>query len=439
MADYHYKVLRIAAQNIKRVEEVEISPAGDVITIGGANAAGKSSTLDAMWYAFGGRRVIPDEVIRHGEVRAEVRVVLGGTATGGSADRVYIIERTWHRDDELEEIRSAIRVKVDIGDGNTAAVDSPQTWLDEIAGQLGIWDPHKFIRTLGPAQVAVLVDKFCDADTVAALDAELDQMQHDRRRLRQEIGGRRQTLADLETALGGAAAECPPDPLPELEAARAKRDEWAALQRRLEADARELITAENEITERAAALETATTRRDNIIRRIEDNRPAAEAEPPAVTAGAYSAAVAASTARSAWQENAARRSALADVLAIDVDDFELLDADVARLRGERAECLHVISDLVPGLVVAGEGKETALRYHDTALADCSSAEQIRIGVALAMAADPPLRIIRISDGSLMDPASLQTITELAAANDFQVWIEIVGNDADIIIEDGRRV
>ena len=439
MADYHYKVIRIAAQNIKRVEEVEISPAGDVITIGGANAAGKSSTLDALWYAFGGRRVIPDEVIRHGEVRAEVRVVLGGTATGGSGDRVYIIERTWHRDDEAEAIRSAIRVKVDIGDGNTAAVDSPQTWLDEIAGQLGIWDPHKFIRTLGPAQVAVLVSKFCDADTVAALDAELDQMQLDRRRLRQEIGGRRQTLADLETALGGEAAECPPDPLPELEAARAKRDEWDALQRRLEADARELITAENEITERAAALETATTRRDNIIRRIEDNRPAAEAEPPAVTADAYSAAVAASTARSAWQENAARRSSLADALAIDVDDFELLDADVARLRGERAECLHVISDLVPGLVVAGEGKETALRYNDTALADCSSAEQIRIGVALAMAADPALRVIRISDGSLMDPASLQTITELAAANDFQVWIEIVGADADIIIEDGRRV
>ncbi len=130
MAEYHYKIIRIAAQNIKRVEEVEISPAGDVITIGGANAAGKSSTLDALWYAFGGRRVIPDEVIRHGEVRAEVRVVLGGTATGGSGDRVYIIERTWHRDDEAEAIRSSIRVKVALGDGNTAAVDSPQTWLD---------------------------------------------------------------------------------------------------------------------------------------------------------------------------------------------------------------------------------------------------------------------------------------------------------------------
>ena len=98
-----------------------------------------------------------------------------------------------------------------------------------------------------------------------------------------------------------------------------------------------------------------------------------------------------------------------------------------------------LDGLDTGLVVAGEGKETALRYNDTALADCSSAEQIRIGVALAMAADPALRVIRISDGSLMDPASLQTITELAAANDFQVWIEIVGDDADIIIEEGRRV
>lgn len=441
MADYRYRVIRIAAENVKRLEAVEISPAGAVTKIGGANAAGKSSTLDALWYAFGGRRVIPAEVIRRGEVRAEVRVILGGIdTTGTSADRVYIIERTWHRDNEIgEDIRSQIRVKVDIGDGQTAAVSSPQRFLDDIAGQLGIWDPHDFIRTLGPAQVALLVSKFCDADTVAALDVELEQMQHDRRRIRQEIGGSRQTLADIEAALGGEAAECPPDPLPELETARERRDNWDALQRRLEADARELVAAENDITERAAALETATARRDNIRRRLAENRPDPDTEPPAVTAAAYQSALAASTTRAAWLENHQRRSELAETLASDVESFELLDADIARLRGERAECLHVISDLVPGLIVAGEGKDTGLRYHDTALADCSSAEQIRIGVALAMASDPPLRIIRISDGSLMDPASMAQINELAVDNDFQIWIEVVGNDADIIIEEGRKL
>ena len=43
MAKMHYKVIRFSAQNIKRVEQVEISPTGDLITVGGANAAGKSS------------------------------------------------------------------------------------------------------------------------------------------------------------------------------------------------------------------------------------------------------------------------------------------------------------------------------------------------------------------------------------------------------------
>ena len=436
MAEYHYKVLRLSAQNVKRVEEVEITPAGDVTTIGGANAAGKSSTLDALWYAFGGRRVIPDEVIRHGEVRAEVRVTLGGKTATPADDRVYIIERTWHRADEEDEIRSQIRVRVDIGGGQYAAVSSPQTWLDDIAGQLGIWNPHEFIRTLGGAQVAMLVNKFCDADAVAAIDAELDQMEIDRRRLRQEISGRRQTLTDLDAALGGKDAECPPDPLPALETARELREKWNGLQRRLEADNRELVSAENEITDRADALQKATARRDNIRRRMDENREPASAEPPAVDAGIYEAALEAAALRKSWMDNAARRSALGDQLAMDCDDFELLDSDVARLRGERAEHLHTISDLVPGLVVAGEGAETALRYRDSALADCSSAEQIRVGVALAMAADPPLRIIRISDGSLMDPDSLKIVSELAAANDFQVWIEVVG-DADIIIEGGR--
>ena len=158
--------------------------------------------------------------------------------------------------------------------------------------------------------------------------------------------------------------------------------------------------------------------------------------PDAVLVGAEGAAVAAAAARSAWIDNQNRRREIADELAMNVDDFELLDQDIARLRANRAEHLHAISSLVPGLIVAGEGRETSLRYNGAALADCSSAEQIRVGVSLAMAADPALRVIRITDGSLMDSESLKIVAELAESNNFQVWVEVVG-DADIIINEGR--
>ena len=68
----------------------------------------------------------------------------------------------------------------------------------------------------------------------------------------------------------------------------------------------------------------------------------------------------------------------------------------------------------------------------------AAAEQLRVSVALAMAANPTLRVLRILDGSLLDSDSLEIIATLAAENDYQVWIEIVDESGAVgfVIEDG---
>jgi hypothetical protein len=73
------------------------------------------------------------------------------------------------------------------------------------------------------------------------------------------------------------------------------------------------------------------------------------------------------------------------------------------------------------------------------LGQASAAEQLRVSVALAMAANPKLRVLRILDGSLLDTESLAIIGELAKENDFQAWIEVVDESGKvgIVIEDGR--
>jgi hypothetical protein len=53
-----------------------------------------------------------------------------------------------------------------------------------------------------------------------------------------------------------------------------------------------------------------------------------------------------------------------------------------------------------------------------------------------MALNPTLRIIRISDGSLLDDKSMSIIREMAKAKDYQIWIEVVGDRVGIQIEDG---
>jgi len=69
----------------------------------------------------------------------------------------------------------------------------------------------------------------------------------------------------------------------------------------------------------------------------------------------------------------------------------------------------------------------------------SAAEQLRASTAIAMALNPKLRVILIRDGSLLDADSMKLLAQLAADNEYQVFIERVAGDkpAGIVIEDGR--
>ena len=69
----------------------------------------------------------------------------------------------------------------------------------------------------------------------------------------------------------------------------------------------------------------------------------------------------------------------------------------------------------------------------------SSAEQLRASVAIAMASNPKLRVIRIKDGSLLDDNGLEIIKSIAKDRDFQVWMECVDSTGKvgIYMEDGE--
>ena len=83
--------------------------------------------------------------------------------------------------------------------------------------------------------------------------------------------------------------------------------------------------------------------------------------------------------------------------------------------------------------------ESGVTYQGVPFSQASSAEQIRISLAMAMALNPRLRVIRILDGSLLDEDSMTAIRDQVAERDFQVWIERVADPAEsaVVIEDGQ--
>lgn len=68
----------------------------------------------------------------------------------------------------------------------------------------------------------------------------------------------------------------------------------------------------------------------------------------------------------------------------------------------------------------------------------STAEQLRVSAAIAMALSPALRVLIVREGSLLDSTSLAMLAEMAAEKDFVVLCETVDESGQvgIYIEDG---
>lgn len=81
------RIVKLQAENVKRLKCVEITPDGSTVVISGRNAQGKTSVLDSIWLALGGGAAARTTVrpIRDGEKRASVTLDL----------EEIIVTRTW--------------------------------------------------------------------------------------------------------------------------------------------------------------------------------------------------------------------------------------------------------------------------------------------------------------------------------------------------------
>ena len=92
--------------------------------------------------------------------------------------------------------------------------------------------------------------------------------------------------------------------------------------------------------------------------------------------------------------------------------------------------------------VRGLGIEDGVvTYNNIPFEGCSSAEQLRVSIAIAMATNPTLKILRIKDGSLLDSEGMKIVQGMATKHGFQIWIECVDESGEIgiVLEDGAVV
>jgi len=109
-----------------------------------------------------------------------------------------------------------------------------------------------------------------------------------------------------------------------------------------------------------------------------------------------------------------------------------LTRKIAEIDRRKDEALQSAVMPAPGLTIT----EAGIDLNGHPFTQASQAERLRVALAIAAAADPTVRVAVIRDASLFDDDSLAAIAEWATANDYQVFLEVVGDAGGVVIEDG---
>ena len=400
------KIIELRAENVMRLKAVEITPDGTVQVIGGRNAQGKSAVLNAIWLALGGGKASKDisRPIRDGEEKASVRLDLGD----------LVVTRSW--------TRKGTSLKVENPEG--ASFKSPQGMLDALVGQLS-FDPLAFTRLSPKDQREALLD-------LVDLDVNLDDLDADAQRIyaeRTEVGRQEKAIGEIPTI---------DDDLPKNEESVSQ---WVERLREAHDMEAYLTKTHAQFEEAQHDIEESRAEIERLQSLIETRRKEAEylanaidaVEPPNTEIIRQKIGMVEETNAKIRANNAAK-ARLREKVELR-EQYNALTDRLTELDEQKANALADATFPVEGLSF----DESGVLFQGVPLSQASSAEQIRVSLAMGMALNPKLRVLMIKDGSLLDEDSMAAIREQVAEQGFQLWLEIVNPDdpTAVIIEDGQ--
>ncbi len=366
-----------------------------------------TSVLDSIWLALGGAPAgkATTKPIRDGQKKAQVTLDLGDIT----------VTRTWDS--------KGSKLSVVAADG--AKYSSPQGLLDSLVGRLS-FDPLAFAQQDDKTQRRTLQD-------LVDLPFDPDVLDDQRQGLFEQRTAVNRDLKQLEAQLAAIPRPATDVPAEEVGAGelvariRAVHDDRAACLRTREAFAAASAAVEAAKEQLRQAL---TAQRDlsNEVAHLPDELPDVSVlEAQLADLDQVNAAVREARAHRELTERVEQARASSEALTGQISDLDEM----------RAKALAEATMPLPGLAF----DDTGVTYQGQPLKQASGAEQLRVSLAMAMALNPRIRVIRITDASLLDSKSMAIVREMCDAADFQCWLEVVDETGQlgVVIEDGSVV
>lgn len=412
--------MKLSSENVKRLQAVEISPSGNVVVIAGKNGQGKSSVLDSIEWALGGQPSAKMPV-RRGEDKAHIVVDLGE----------LIVKRTF---------TAAGGSSLVVTNADGAKQLSPQTILDKMVGKL-TFDPLAFSRQK-PTEQAETLRKLVGLDFTEH-DKQHQKLYDERTAVNRDAKALQNRLAAMPKHEGVPEKEVSAaDVLAEQQEAAKKNSTNERLRQAVKTGDGSISIQESRIAETkdeiAKLTETLVGQQTN-LKRLQEATELARKEADGLQDIDLSPfrekASKVEADNRKVRENAARADAAAKFKAKDKEADDLTKK-IEAMDSERKKKTTAAKYPIEGLMFDTAGGVT---IGGIPFDQASTAEQLKVSVAIGIALNPTLKVLLIRHGNDLDEDSLKLIVAMAAEHDVQIWIEIVNPDdpTAVIIEDGR--
>lgn len=459
------KVTELSVENFKRITSVAVRLKPHVTEISGPNGAGKTSYIDALWVLLKGKKVAPAEPIRKGAERCRIRGRIGE----------YMVTRIFKRT-RTDELTTELRIERD-----NESMPPTEAFMRSLIGD-HMLDPGDFIalNTDGKFDVFRSFVPGVDFKAIANQNRQDYERRTDVNRLAREARAAAHMISvpeDTPTAQVDRAAlvqqlqeagdanalterrrsnrEKVVDQIAQLKATHAsanQRFEAYSTERHATCKARvdeliaemERLQVAIETTERTAREEMLERSRVVAVEAVNALDQAEELQSKLDAAGQLPEAV---DTQVLVQKIADAERANENVVKLQTREKHVKTAD--RYEDESAEItsrMDAREKAKQDAIAAAQLPVAGITFGDgevfldgVPFDQASTAQKFRVGVAIAVAKNPTLRLVWVRDASLLDDHSYELIGKLAAEFDCQILLETVraiGKDA-IVLEDGH--
>ena len=420
------KILRLKAENFKRLSVVEIKPEGQIVKISGPNKSGKSSVLDSIVAVLGGKSAVPSKPIRTGSAKSTVTLDLGGDKIQTTVTKVF-------RDGHPDEL-----IIVPMRQGFTA-----QKFLDSLVGSIS-FDPLHFAG-LKPKeqfdilrQIVPLKGKDGKALDPAQVDFQNGEDYKQRALLNRQVKDLESKRDAIDVPQGTPDKEVD---VSKLAAEISKASEMNASievskQRRADSITRtekNIALATKKQEELKAALKQAEAdekRFRDELKKLQSEKDTAPVDTSALQKQIDSAQ---ETNRNVAGKK--RKKEFSDESLKFTFQADDLTAAMEARTAAKMEALAKAKFPVPGLAF---GSDEVL-YGGLPFAQASTAEKLTVSLAIGMQLNPELKVMLIKEGTLLDETSFAIVEKMAKNWDGQIWCEVVDTSGEvgIVMQDGH--